>query len=118
MQYKPRWYQTESSQALFHAVKDDKTIHPVAVLPTGSGKTFTICELINLYLSHNPHANVLVLSHVREILEQNHEALEGFFEIDVGLYSAGLGSKTINKITVAGIQSCYKKPELLKSASI
>lgn len=117
-EYKPRWYQLESSQALFHAIKDDKDCHPVAVLPTGSGKTFTICETINLFLTENPTASVLVLSHVREILEQNHESLEGFFGIDIGLYSAGLKSKTIKQITVAGIQSIYNKVDLFLNVDL
>lgn len=118
MTYTPRWYQEESANALFEAIKDDKNCHPVAVLPTGSGKTYTICETINLYLSYRPTANVLILSHVSEILEQNHESLEFFFGIDIGLYSAGLGSRKIKKITVAGIQSIYKNPKMFSEFSL
>jgi DNA repair protein RadD len=117
-EYSARWYQVESSKALFHSIKEDKSSHPVAVLPTGSGKTFTICETINLYLSEHPTANILILSHVREILEQNHAALENFFGIEIGLYSAGLSSKTIEQITVAGIQSIYKKPEMFQHIDV
>lgn len=115
---KLRWYQDEASKALFHSIKDSKETHPVAVLPTGSGKSLTLAELINLYLSEKPTANILVLSHVREILEQNHSSLESYLKVGIGLYSAGLNSKKIEQITVAGIQSIYKKPELFKHVDV
>jgi len=71
-----------------------------------------MCEFIDLYLSDHPLDNILVLSHVKEILEQNFDALEEHFEgINIGLYSAGMQSRSQGKITVAGIQSVYRKPE-------
>jgi len=105
-----RPYQAEAAEALFKAVIVDRECHPVAALPTGSGKTMAMCEFIDLYLSERPLCNILVLSHVKEILEQNFDALEEHFEgIDIGLYSAGMESRTIHKITVAGIQSVYRR---------
>lgn len=115
MTYVPRWYQTESAEALANAISINRQVHPIAVLPTGSGKTFTICETINLKLTRSPESKVLVLSHVAEILMQNHAALSSFFEgVEIGLYSASCKSRTINKITVAGIQSVHNKPELFE----
>lgn len=107
-----RWYQTEASQALYDSVKSDPQCNPVVVVPTGGGKTIILCQVIDLILSDDPSENVLVLSHDKRILRQNHEALENYFEMDVGLYCSGMGSKTIKKITVASIQSIYKKPEM------
>ena len=51
-----------------------------------------------------------MLSHVKELLVQDAEKITQVWpSAPVGLYSAGLGSKDINTITVAGIQSIWKK---------
>jgi DNA repair protein RadD len=104
-----RPYQLEAAKALFQAVKDPKT-HPIAAIPTGAGKTVVMCEFIDLYLTDKYSSNVLIISHVKEILEQDFDAIEEHFDgMPIGLYSAGLDSRTIGKITVAGIQSIYKR---------
>lgn len=117
----PRWYQKEASEALMNCLSDDKEkkIHPLVVAPTGSGKSLIICEFINDYISKYPLSKILVLSHVKEILSQDFNALKNYFEgIDVGLYSAGMNSRTIHRITVAGIQSVYRKADLFKDVGI
>lgn len=54
---------------------------------------------------------VLILAHVKELLEQNAEKVKFLCpEIDLGIYSAGLRSRdTKNSVIVAGIQSVYKR---------
>lgn len=87
-----------------------KGIHPVCVLPTGSGKSVVLCEIVDKILTEDPEWNVLILSHTEEICEQDHTTLTDYFGgIDIGLYHAGLGSRTIMKITVAGIQSASRQ---------
>lgn len=143
-----RWYQNEANEALMACLtslceaclgageveegecgnegiskcpvcKDIPTVHPIVVAPTGSGKSLMICDFIDRYISANPLARILVLSHVKEILHQDYEAIVAHFEyIDVGLYSAGMGSRTTQKITVAGIQSVYNKPELFEGVEV
>lgn len=111
MEIEDRWYQVECVEALY---KDSQIedCHPVGAVVTAGGKTLIGAMLIDKILSTNPFSNVLVLSHVKEILEQQIESLEMFFDgIEIGAYSSGLGSKTIEKITVAGIQSCWRYPE-------
>ena len=111
----PRWYQDETVDAIDEVLVNEPGEHPVAAVPTGGGKTLIIGMLIDRLLSKQPLDNILVLSHVEEILEQNYDALVDYYDgYDIGLYSAGLKSKTISKITVAGIQSVYRKPELFK----
>ncbi len=113
-----RWYQKEADDALMASV-EDKACHPIVVAPTGSGKSFMICNFIDSYLTKNPEAKILVLSHIKEILEQDFDALEEFFYgIEIGLYSVGLDSREVKKITVAGIQSVWRKPKLFKNVSI
>lgn len=114
-----RWYQEEAPDALLLEVERDKDVHPIAVVPTGAGKTIIICEFINKYLSKYPTKDILVLSHVEEILEQDYEAIDDYFEgVEIGLYSAGLGSRTIKKITVAGIQSVYRKAKDFQNVGV
>lgn len=116
---KPRYYQSECADALFRAIERDPNCHPVGAIPTGAGKTMVMCELIDKYMSKHPLDSVLVLSHVKEILEQNHNALIAHFGgFGTALYSAGLGSRDIGKITVAGIQSVYSKPELFDGVGL
>jgi len=113
-----RWYQTESDDALMADVQIEDC-HPIIVAPTGSGKSFMICNFIASYLTKNPTAKILVLSHIQEILEQDFDALnEFFYGIEVGLYSSGLDSRIIKKITVAGIQSVWRRPELFKGVTV
>lgn len=107
-----RWYQNESVDALIEYLKKDDAGHPIVVAPTGSGKTIILCEFVNRFLTEKIDSNILVLSHVKEILEQDHDALAKYFDgFSVGLYSKGLHSKTITKITVAGIQSVWRAVE-------
>lgn len=110
---KPRWYQEEAATKLARVALHNKNAKPVAAIPTGAGKTLIICLTIDKILSEYPKGNIVVLSHVEEILSQNHKALSDYYEdFEIGLYSAGLKSRTITKITVAGIQSIYKKADL------
>lgn len=107
-----RYFQKETVSKTFEMVINDKECHPIAALPTASGKSYVIALLIDEILSHNPRHNILVLCDREEILAQDHEELESYFGTEIGLYSAGLDSRTIKKITVAGIQSMFKKHDL------
>ncbi len=108
--YAERWYQVEASDAL---AQDINFFNPVIAIPTGGGKTVILGRFIYKFLEKNPLSRVLVLSHTKEILFQDWSTIKQFFPgIPIGLYSAGLKSKTVDKITVAGIQSAYKHPEL------
>ncbi|NVK40596.1 MAG: DEAD/DEAH box helicase [Oceanospirillaceae bacterium] len=72
----------------------------VIVLPTGAGKSLVIAELARL-----ARKRILVLAHVRELVEQNH-AKYSAFGLDAGIFSAGLGQKeTGHQVTFASVQS-------------
>lgn len=116
-----RWYQKECVDALFDFVanKDENAgKHPIGVVPTAGGKTFILCLFIDKWVTAFPNSNILILSHVEEILEQDAEAIKEYFGIEPGIYSSGLGKKEIKKITVAGIQSIHRKPELFSDFDI
>ena len=109
---KPRYYQDEQINSGSKAIIQG--LNPIVASPTASGKSIVLCGLVDEIISLKPLWNILILSHVKEILDQNHIALEEYFNIDIGLYSAGLDTKTIKKITVASIQSANAKKDLFK----
>ncbi|MCE9665491.1 DEAD/DEAH box helicase [Halomonas sp. M5N1S17] len=75
----------------------------VVVLPTGSGKSLVIAELARL-----ARGRVLVLAHVRELVEQNHaKYLDYGLEADI--FSAGLGLKeSARQVVFGSVQSVVR----------
>lgn len=104
-----RRYQQEAVQAVYRYLREHDD-SPVVVIPTGGGKTpvmATICrDAVKLW-----QGRVLVLAHVKELLEQTANKLrEVCPEVLFGVYSAGLGRReTRQDVIVAGIQSVYKR---------
>lgn len=107
---KLRYYQAESTPSIVKYLKENKGKNPIVALPTGAGKSFCIADFIEWAAKNGK--KTLVLSHVKEILEQNAKSIEKYTGRKVSIYSASVGTKDISEITVAGIQSCYSKPEL------
>ena len=109
MQLRP--YQREAVDAIYHHLRS-RDDNPVAVLPTGAGKTpliSTICrDAVQQW-----DGRVLVLAHVRELLQQAVDKLHAIAPDlwnRVGVYSSGLKSRdTDHDIIVAGIQSVYRR---------
>lgn len=81
--------------------------HPCLVLPTGSGKSHIIAELCRDVIQSWPDQKILVLTHVKELIEQDAEKiLMAWPTAPLGIFSAGIGRKELgNPITVASIQS-------------
>jgi len=113
MRLKPRYYQLDALDKIINYICTTSGKHPLVALPTGSGKSLVISMLIE-YVRLEWNINVLVLSHTEDILRQDHKSITSLIDEEVGLYSAGLNSKIIRPVTVAGIQSCYKNPELFE----
>ncbi|MDR5897464.1 DEAD/DEAH box helicase [Halomonas vilamensis] len=75
----------------------------VVVLPTGSGKSLVIAELARL-----AKGRVLVLAHVRELVEQNHAKFEAY-GLKADIFSAGLKRKEAARQVVFGsVQSVVR----------
>ena len=85
--------------------------NPCIVAPTGSGKSWIIAALCEDVLRRWPETRrILVLSHVKELLQQDADKIiKAWPEAPIGVYSAGLNSRQIERITVAGIQSVYRR---------
>jgi len=94
-----RDYQNEAVAA---TIKHFRKTHEsaVIVLPTGSGKSLVIAELARL-----AKRKILVLTHVKELVEQNHLKYQSYGQ-QAGIYSAGLKQKNNQyQVTFASIQS-------------
>ncbi len=104
-----RPYQSAAVEAVYRHLRDHDD-NPVVVIPTGGGKTpvmATVCD----DAVRKWNGRVLVLAHVKELLEQTAGTLQRMAgELDVGVYSAGLRRRdTEHRVIVAGIQSVYKR---------
>ncbi len=87
--------------------------NPAVVLPTAAGKTpvlATICRDVVTQWS----GSVMVLAHVKELLEQSAKTLNMICpEVKPGVYSAGLGRRdTRQSVIVAGIHSVFKRADI------
>lgn len=86
--YTLRPYQADSVKAVIHYFRKHST-PAVIVLPTGAGKSLVIAELARL-----AKGRVLVLAHVKELVEQNHAKYEGY-GLKGAIFSAGLGRRKL-----------------------
>lgn len=70
------------------------------MLPTGAGKSLVIAEL-----AHLARRKILVLTHVKELVDQNHAKYESY-GLAGGIFSAGLKRKeSQHQVTFASVQS-------------
>jgi DNA repair protein RadD len=103
--YKLRSYQ---QQAVDNAVKFFKTkrVPAMIVLPTGAGKSLVIAELARI-----ARGRVLILAHVKELVEQNYEKYTSH-DLSAGIFSASLGQKDWNQKAIFGsVQSVARAPD-------
>lgn len=100
--YTLRTYQQEAVDSTLNYFR--KRRNPaVIVLPTGAGKSLVIAELAKI-----AKGRVLVLAHVKELVEQNHLKYESY-GLHAGIYSAGLNQKdSEQKVIFGSIQSVAK----------
>ena len=86
--------------------------NPCLVMPTGSGKSHVIAALCKEALQAEPKTRVLMLTHVKELIEQNAAKLRQHWpNAPLGIYSAGLRRRDIEPITFGGVQSLRKRAD-------
>lgn len=115
MTFTLRPYQQAAIDDLYDYWAKGKGDHPLIVAPTGSGKTAIIAQLVRDVMSF-PGTRVMILTHVKELLEQGADGLRRIYpDVDFGFYSAGIGQKRTDKtVTFAGIQSVWEKANEFK----
>lgn len=102
-----RDYQQRAIDELYAWFEKHRTGNPCLVLPTGSGKSHIIAALCKNALQEYPETRILMLTHVKELIEQNAEKMiQHWPNAPLGIYSASLRRKDLEEpITFAGIQS-------------
>ena len=94
-----RPYQQEAVDATIQYFRQH-TQPAVIVLPTGAGKSLVIAELARL-----ARGRVLVLAHVKELVEQNHAKYLSY-GLDADIFAAGLNRKeSQSKVVFGSVQS-------------
>ena len=105
MVFKLRPYQTDAVKCV---IRHFRTSNDPALLtlPTGAGKSLVIAELARL-----ARGRVLVLAHVKELVEQNHAKYESY-GLNASIFSAGLGQKdTVESVVFGSVQSVVRNLE-------
>jgi DNA repair protein RadD len=109
-----RAYQRRAIDELYAWFSANHAGNPCLVLPTGSGKSHIVAALCKDALQNWPETRILMLTHVKELIEQNAEKmLQHWPGAPLGIYSASMGKRQIDSITFAGIQSVRTKADLL-----
>lgn len=87
------------------------TGNPLVVIPTAGGKSLVMASFIEGVLKAWPDQRILIVTHVRELIAQNHAEMIGLWpDAPAGIYSAGLGMRESHaRILFAGIQSIHRR---------
>ncbi len=111
MAYQLRPYQQDAVTSTIQHFR--KSCAPaVIVLPTGAGKSLVISELGRI-----ARGRVLVLAHVRELVEQNHAKYESY-GLKASIFSAGLGQKeAIEQVVFGSVQSVVRNLEAFSDSN-
>ena len=109
-----RDYQARAKSEIWSYWREGKGTAPLAVLATGAGKSILLASIINDIQQKNPDARIIMATHVKELIEQNMQALLDVApDIDAGILSAGLNSRdTDNRVIFAGVQTAYRRDDL------
>lgn len=108
-----RYYQQEALDALYNYFLTHPVGNPLIALPTGTGKSVLPAAFINAILRRWPDQRFGMITHVKELIEQNaQELLELWPEAPLGIYSAGLKRKEVaHPIIYGGVQSMVRHPD-------
>ncbi len=95
MSYSLRPYQQDAVTATIKHFRNSDDA-AVIVLPTGAGKSLVIAELARL-----ANHRILVITHVKELVQQNHQKYESY-GVNASIFSAGLSRKENDQQVVFG----------------
>lgn len=107
MKITPHYYQTDAKLAVFNYFENGGTGNPLVCMPTGTGKSIVIADLLIDIFSAYPTQRVMVLTHVWKLIQQNAAKLQQMWPTaPIGIHSAGLGLRDcMMPIIFGGIQS-------------
>ena len=109
-----RPYQREGMDAIWNYFQDGGKGNPCIAWPTGTGKSIVPAIFIKSVMELYPTQRFLLLTHVKELIEQNAEVLRTVWpNVPLGIFSAGLKEKNPHQpVVFAGIQSAIKNPSI------
>lgn len=118
MQLRP--YQIDAVNSVFDYYLSGKTGNVIAALPTGTGKSLVVAAIVKRALFEFPGTRVLMLTHVKELIEQNYAKLKELWSsAPVGIYSASVGVKQMGyPVMYGGVQSLRGKADMLGEVNI
>lgn len=103
--YQLRDYQRQAVDSVLQYFKK-KRDPALVVLPTGAGKSLVIAELARI-----AKGRVLILAHVKELVEQNYQKYVSY-GLEAGIFSASLGKKERGQKAIFGsVQSIARAPD-------
>lgn len=104
-----RPYQEQAKAAVYKHLRA-RADNPCVVIPTAGGKTPVMASICKDSVDRWD-GRVLILAHVKELLEQTADKLQTVCpEVSFGIYSAGLKRRdTEHPVIVAGVQSVYRR---------
>jgi DNA repair protein RadD len=108
-----REYQRRAINMLNDWFSRHETGHPCLEMPTGSGKSHVIAAYCQEALSEWPETRILMLTHVKELIEQNASKMREYWPAaPLGIYSAGLRQRDASQsIVFGGVQSLARKAD-------
>ena len=103
----------EAAIAAIYKYYGENTGNCCVVIPTAGGKSLVMAAFIEGVLKAWPDQRILIVTHVRELIAQNHAEMIGLWpEAPAGIYSAGLGKREAQaRILFAGIQSIHRRAQ-------
>lgn len=109
-----RYYQREAVDAVFDYWEQGGG-NPIVDLATGTGKSICIATLVRELCERWPGLRILMLVHVKELVEQNAKAMiRDWPQAPIGINSAGLGRRDWHsQILFASVQSIHKHTKML-----
>ncbi len=107
-----RTYQQAAITSIYVYFQSNKG-NPLVVIPTAGGKSLVMAAFIEGVLKAWPDQRILIVTHVRELIAQNHAEMIALWpEAPAGIYSAGLGKREAQaRILFAGIQSIHRRAQ-------
>jgi DNA repair protein RadD len=101
----------QAAIAAIYKYYGENTGNCCVVIPTAGGKSLVMAAFIEGVLKAWPDQRILIVTHVRELIAQNHAEMIGIWpEAPAGIYSAGLGKREAQaRILFAGIQSIHRR---------
>ena len=104
-----RNYQTEICNEVEYALKKERSV--MMQMPTGTGKTIVLAELVKRYLNHDGGCRILIVAHRIELIGQTADFLS-HHGIGYGVIAGGKWPKTSAEVMVASVQTLARNSDL------